>query len=130
MILAQPTLDETRRIEALRDYAILDTPPDQALDDLTALAAQICGVPIALISFVDEHRQWFKATFGLKWRRPPAMSPFARTQCISGICLSCRMPRKMNASPRIRWSRANRASASMRVRRSLPRKTSRWARCA
>src|ERR1700689_5390865 len=64
MIRAQPTADEARRVDVLRQYAVLDTPPEQALDDLTALAAQICGVPIALISLVDEDRQWFKARIG------------------------------------------------------------------
>ncbi|MGB9069051.1 MAG: GAF domain-containing protein [Candidatus Acidiferrales bacterium] len=66
IIPAQPTADEARRIETLRHYDILDTAPEQALDDLTALAAQICGAPIALISLVDEHRQWFKARVGLE----------------------------------------------------------------
>ncbi len=71
MITAQPTLDETLRVEALRQYAVLDTLPEQALDDLTALAAQICGAPIALISLVDEHRQWFKARFGWAMAETP-----------------------------------------------------------
>ncbi len=64
MILAQPTSDEERRIAALRQYDILDTPPDPVLDGLTSLAAAICGAPIAMISFVDEHRQWFKSKIG------------------------------------------------------------------
>jgi PAS domain S-box-containing protein len=66
MTPAQPTPNEAGRIQALRQYAVLDTLPEQTLDDLTALAAQICGAPIALISLVDEHRQWFKAKVGLK----------------------------------------------------------------
>ena len=41
-------IDEAGRLDALRQYHLLDTPPDQALDDLTALAAQICEAPIAL----------------------------------------------------------------------------------
>src|SRR5580704_16193643 len=71
MILTEPTLDEARRIEALRDYAILDTLPEQSLDDLTALAAQICQTPIALISLVDERRQWFKSKVGLQMAETP-----------------------------------------------------------
>jgi PAS domain S-box-containing protein len=71
MITAQPTLDEALRVEALRQYAVLDTLPEEALDDLTALAAQICGAPIALISLVDEHRQWFKARFGWAMAETP-----------------------------------------------------------
>ena len=64
MILAQPTPDEVRRLAALREYNVLDTLPEQALDDLTSLAAAICGTPIAMISLVDEHRQWFKSKVG------------------------------------------------------------------
>src|SRR5262245_6790007 len=56
---------EGARLKALRGYRVLDTPPDRACDDLVRLAAQLCQVPIALISLVDEHRQWFKAKLGL-----------------------------------------------------------------
>jgi two-component system cell cycle sensor histidine kinase/response regulator CckA len=57
--------DEARRLEALRHYNVLDTPPERALDDLTALAAHICDVPVALISLIDERRLWFKSKVGL-----------------------------------------------------------------
>ena len=59
----RPT-DELRRLDALRRYRLLDTGPEQALDDLTVLAAHICDAPISLISLVDEHRQWFKSNVG------------------------------------------------------------------
>jgi anti-sigma regulatory factor (Ser/Thr protein kinase) len=58
--------NEAERLKALRQYRILDTKPEQAFDDLTLIAAQICGVPIALISLVDEDRQWFKSRVGLE----------------------------------------------------------------
>ncbi len=57
--------NERQRLAALRDYGILDTPPEQEYDDLVALAAQICGAPMASITLVDETRQWFKARLGL-----------------------------------------------------------------
>ncbi len=56
---------EAARLEALRQYRILDTPAEQAYDDITAIAAFICNVPIALISLVDADRQWFKSKVGL-----------------------------------------------------------------
>src|SRR6266849_5686267 len=56
--------NEVARLENLRSYAILDTPPEQAFDDLTRLAAYICGTPIALIGFIDLDRQWFKSRIG------------------------------------------------------------------
>jgi len=57
-------LDEPSRLAALRSYEILDTPPEPAFDRLAKLAAQICGVPYAAITFVDSARQFFKAKIG------------------------------------------------------------------
>ncbi len=54
-----------RRLEALRAYEILDTAPEQGFDDLARLAAEVCETPIALVSFVDDRRQWCKARTGL-----------------------------------------------------------------
>jgi PAS domain S-box-containing protein len=57
--------NETARLEVLRRYAILDTFPEQAFDDLVRLAALICGAPIATITMVDAERQWFKSKIGM-----------------------------------------------------------------
>jgi PAS domain S-box-containing protein len=57
--------NETERLARLRNIGVLDSLPQQAFDDITALAASICGTPIALISLVDEDRQWFKSRLGL-----------------------------------------------------------------
>lgn len=57
--------NESQRLDTLRAYGVLDTAPESAFDDLTLLAAQICQVPIAVVSLVDENRQWFKSILGL-----------------------------------------------------------------
>ena len=57
--------NESQRLLDLRSYEILDTPPDDAFDAIARLASQICDTPIALISLLDEERQWFKARIGL-----------------------------------------------------------------
>jgi GAF domain-containing protein len=56
---------EKRRLQVLWDYDVLDTVPEEMFDDLTELAARICEAPIALISLVDENRQWFKSKVGV-----------------------------------------------------------------
>ncbi|MBW4426730.1 MAG: GAF domain-containing protein [Nostoc desertorum CM1-VF14] len=56
---------EAKRLDALRQYQILDTEPEEAYDNLAQLAAFICGTSISLVNFIDENRQWFKAKVGL-----------------------------------------------------------------
>ena len=57
--------NEVKRLKVLWQYDVLDTVPEEVFDDLTDLAAHICAAPIALISLVDEDRQWFKAKVGV-----------------------------------------------------------------
>jgi GAF domain-containing protein len=67
------------RVAALQKYAILDTEPEQAFDDLTLLASFVCKTPIALISLVDEDRQWFKSKVGLDTTQTPRDIAFCST---------------------------------------------------
>jgi GAF domain-containing protein len=56
--------NEKKRLKVLWQYEVLDTVPEEVFDDLTELAARICEAPIALISLVDEKRQWFNSKIG------------------------------------------------------------------
>jgi len=58
--------DEEKRLQILKEYQVLDTLPEEELDALTKLASTICDTPIALITLIDEHRQWFKSKVGIE----------------------------------------------------------------
>ena len=63
--MSSPILqNEKKRLKVLWQYEVLDTVPEELFDDLTELAVRICEAPIALISLVDEKRQWFKSRVG------------------------------------------------------------------
>ncbi|MEH1967753.1 hybrid sensor histidine kinase/response regulator [Nostoc sp.] len=79
--------NESARLEALRQYQILDTPPEQAFDELAFLAAQICNTPIALINLIDANRQWFKAKVGLDLQEMPRNNGFGSICIESGEVL-------------------------------------------
>ncbi|MBD2516096.1 GAF domain-containing protein [Nostoc sp. FACHB-973] len=74
------TITEKTRLEALRQYQILDTEPEEAYDNLAQLAAFICNTPISLVNFIDENRQWFKAKVGLD------VSEMPRSVGLSYLC--------------------------------------------
>ena len=68
---ADPSSFEARRLAALRSYEILDTAPEAAFDRITKLAQDLFGLPVALISLVDDKRQWFKSRVGLNVAETP-----------------------------------------------------------
>ena len=57
--------NERERLLALYECDVLDTPSDPLFDSITTLAAQVCAAPIALLSLIDQRRQWFKSNHGL-----------------------------------------------------------------
>lgn len=67
---------ELARLKSLESYSVLDTDPVASLDNLTALAAEICKTPISLISLIDERRQWFLSRFGLDVKETPRSHAF------------------------------------------------------
>ncbi len=75
--------DEVQRLADLRGYDVLDSLPEQAFDDLTLLAAHICQVPIALVSLVDEKRQWFKSRIGMDASETPRDVAFCAHSILS-----------------------------------------------
>lgn len=77
---------EEARLKALKSYDLLDTEPEQAFDDITQIAAELCDVPIALISLVDETRQWFKSRVGLEVEETPRDIAFCN-EAIKGFSL-------------------------------------------
>ncbi|HEY9901811.1 MAG TPA: adenylate/guanylate cyclase domain-containing protein [Candidatus Sericytochromatia bacterium] len=68
--------NEATRLKALRQLQILDSPPEAGFDDLTRLAALLCGTPTALVSLVDANRQWFKSKVGIEASETPRCVAF------------------------------------------------------
>lgn len=64
-------LGESARIAALQALNVMDSPEERAYDDITRMAASLCGTPIALVSMVDGRRQWFKSRVGLQAQETP-----------------------------------------------------------
>lgn len=76
-IEAMPLPDnEAKRVTVLRSYEILDSAPEKAFDDLAKLAAIICDVPGAMITFIDSERQWFKSNTGFVANEVPREMSF------------------------------------------------------
>ena len=65
MEIAKIPANERERLQALREYSILDTLPEKDFEDITKIASEICQTPISLITLIDEERQWFKSKIGI-----------------------------------------------------------------
>jgi GAF domain-containing protein len=65
------TTDEQKRLEALKEYEIMDSLPEEEYDNITSLASRVCGTPISLITLLDDQRQWFKSATGLDIKETP-----------------------------------------------------------
>src|SRR5689334_13756397 len=76
-----PRSSERERLEALRSYEVMDGPPIPELERLTALTAMVCRAPIALVTLIDDNRQWFLARYGLTETETP------RSQAICACAL-------------------------------------------
>jgi diguanylate cyclase (GGDEF)-like protein len=68
--------NETSRLKALQEYKVMDTLPEQAYDNFTRLASMICNTPIALITLLDDQRQWFKSNVGFERSEIPREDAF------------------------------------------------------
>lgn len=72
---ALPT-NEAERLAALQRYRILDTPREQAFDDLVTIARAICGTSMGAVSLIDGERQWFKSLQGMDGEQTPREEAF------------------------------------------------------
>jgi PAS domain S-box-containing protein len=75
--------NEAQRLQSLQRLEILDTPPEPSFDRITRLATQLFGVPIALVSLVDQDRQWFKSCIGLDVRQTDRQLSFCAHAILS-----------------------------------------------
>jgi len=71
MIAPNIPQNEKQRLKSLKSFGILDTLPEDDYDNITKIAAEICHVPVALITFIDDKRQWFKSHYGVDVTETP-----------------------------------------------------------
>lgn len=86
-------INEAERLAALYSYRILDTACEDSFDTIAWLAARLTASPIALVTLVDEHRQWFKARAGLE------VSETHRDQAFCAHAILARHSRWLSAMP-------------------------------
>lgn len=92
--------NEAQRLEALRSYHVMDSAPEAAFDDIVFLVSHICKTPVALVTMLDETRQWFKAKVGT----PEAETPRDLAFCSYAILEQDRMMEVEDATRDVRFS--------------------------
>lgn len=106
------SINEARRLSTLREYRVLDTLPDESIDNLARITAELCNTPISLVSLIDRERQWFKSKIGLTVPETPRDVSFCAHAIESGETLvvedALHDPRFANnplvlSSPKIRF---------------------------
>jgi len=107
--------NEEVRLALLRGYNILDTAPEEGFDEITKLAAEICNVPIAMISLVDEDRQWFKAKVGIETTGGEIENSICAHAIANDAILKFPIPLSIRAHQKIRLLQAKSRSDFMRV---------------
>ena len=102
--------DEPDRLQALRQLLILDTPPEERFDRLTAFAAEEFGVPTALLSLIDEDRQWFKSRVGMDPCETPRRISFCGHAILQNdimVVPDAHQDKHFSGNPLVRYSSAN-----------------------
>lgn len=115
--LLSPMADESTRLAVLRGLCLLDSPPDPMFETIAAMAARSLGAEIALVSLVDEHRQWFKARIGLEAQETPRDQAFCAHAIRSDEVMVVPDAQLDRASATTRWCWARRSSASTQAHR-------------
>ncbi|MFM2347042.1 MAG: hypothetical protein RL654_1795 [Pseudomonadota bacterium] len=118
MIAAPIPPDEEQRLQALERCAILDTVAEPLYDELTALAARLCAAPVAAITLVDRHRQWFKSRINVPVSETPrAISACAHTLLGDGplVCEDAFQDERFHDNPLVAANR-NRFYAGVPLR--------------
>lgn len=77
-IISTEDIKEIKRLQTLLSYNILDTPYEEDFDELAQLIALVCDVPIAVISMIDDKRQWYKAKVGIDGNETPKEETFCQ----------------------------------------------------
>ena len=113
--------NEAERLNVLRHYQILDTPPEPAFDRIAEMAANFFQVAMAGVSLVDEDRVWFKSRVGINLPQTRATPGYVLRRCSHRGFFTCRMPLTTSAQLAIRWSTTS-ASDSTQVLPFAPSK--------